>query len=233
MTYRAPLDDIRHTLDSAAGLSGLLADGTFADLDAETVASVLEGAAQFAELELAPLDQTGDKNPSRLEGSTVITPPGWADAYKSFVAGGWSSLSGPEVFGGQALPHVIASSAIEIWCGANLAFGLCPLLTQGAVDALSAAGSAELKKRYLPKMVSGEWTGTMNLTEPHAGTDLGALKTKAEGCNSAPGTADAPATSHTKPRSHDHDAAKTHQVPQGLQGPHQGNVQGWNGPELR
>ena len=179
MTYRAPLDDIRHTLDSAAGLSGLLADGTFADLDAETVASVLEGAAQFAELELAPLDQTGDKNPSRLEGSTVITPPGWADAYKSFVAGGWSSLSGPEVFGGQALPHVIASSAIEIWCGANLAFGLCPLLTQGAVDALSAAGSAELKKRYLPKMVSGEWTGTMNLTEPHAGTDLGALKTKA------------------------------------------------------
>ena len=179
MTYRAPLEDIRHALDSAANLSDLLADGTFAGLDADTVTSVLEGAAQFAENELAPLDQTGDKSPSRLDGNTVITPPGWAAAYKSFVDGGWSSLSGPEDFGGQALPHVLASSAIEIWCGANLAFGLCPLLTQGAVDALRAAGSPELKQRYLPKMVSGEWTGTMNLTESHAGTDLGALKTKA------------------------------------------------------
>ena len=179
MTYRAPLNDIRAALDSAAGLSDMFASGALPGLDADIVASVLEGAARFAEDELAPLDPIGDKYPSRLDNGNVITPPGWDAAYRAFVAGGWSSLSGSEEFGGQALPHVLASSAIEIWCGANLAFGLCPLLTQGAVDALLVAASPELKQRYLPKMISGEWTGTMNLTEPHAGTDLGAIKTRA------------------------------------------------------
>ena len=179
MTYRAPIDDIRLALDSAAGLDGLIADGTLAGIDADLVASVLEGAAKFAEEEIAPLDRTGDTNPSRLANGKVVTPPGWDRAYKAFVDGGWAALSGPEDFGGQGLPHVLASSAIEIWCGANLAFGLCPLLTQGAVDAMRAAASPELKARYLPKMVSGEWSGTMNLTEPQAGTDLGALKTRA------------------------------------------------------
>jgi len=179
MTYRAPLDDIRLALDCAAGLSGLMADGTLAGVDADTANAVLEGAAKFAEEELGPIDAGGDKAGSRLVDGKVVTPPGWDAAYKAFVAGGWSSLSGTEEFGGQHLPHVLASSAIEIWCGASLAFGLCPLLTQGAVDAIRMAASTELKARYLPKMVAGEWTGTMNLTEPQAGTDLGALKTKA------------------------------------------------------
>ena len=179
MTYRAPLDDIRFALESAAGFSGLVSDGTLSGVDADTVAAILEGAAKFAEDELAPIDGGGDTAGSTLVNGKVVTPPGWAAAYKAFVDGGWASLSGPEEFGGQYLPHVLASSALEIWCGASLAFGLCPLLTQGAVDAIRHAATPELKARYLPKMVSGEWSGTMNLTESHAGTDLGALKTKA------------------------------------------------------
>jgi acyl-CoA dehydrogenase len=169
MTYRAPLADIRLALAAA---------GTI-DADPELTASVLEGAARFAEDLLAPLDRVGDQNPSHLKDGKVVTPPGWDAAYKAFVEGGWPSLSGPEEFGGQGLPHVLASSVIELWSSSNLSFGLCPLLTQGAVDALRSAASPELKARYLPNMVSGEWTGTMNLTEPHAGTDLGALKCKA------------------------------------------------------
>jgi acyl-CoA dehydrogenase len=179
MTYRAPLDDIRLALEAAAGLSGLIADGTLAGVDADTADAVLEGAAKFAEEELAPIDAGGDKAGAKLVDGEVVTPPGWDSAYKAFVDGGWSSLSGTEEFGGQHLPHVLASSAIEIWCGASLAFGLCPLLTQGAVDAIRMAATPELKTKYLPKMVAGEWAGTMNLTEPQAGTDLGALKTKA------------------------------------------------------
>ena len=179
MPYRAPIDDIRFALDSAAGLPELLADGTLPDVDADLVSSVLEGAARFAEDVLAPIDRGGDQSGSRLIDGKVQTPPGWDTAYKAFVDGGWSALSGTEEFGGQHLPHVLASSAIEIWCGASLAFGLCPLLTQGAVDAIRLAATPELKARFLPKMVAGEWTGTMNLTESHAGTDLGALNTKA------------------------------------------------------
>ena len=179
MAYRAPLDDIRLALDAAAGLSDLIADGTLQGVDADTADAVLEGAAKFAEEELAPIDAGGDTAGSKLVDGKVVTPPGWEAAYKAFAAAGWSSLSGTEDFGGQHLPHVLASSAIEIWCGASLAFGLCPLLTQGAVEAIRYAATPELKARYLPKMVAGEWTGTMNLTEPQAGTDLGALKTKA------------------------------------------------------
>ena len=172
MTYRAPLDDIR--LAIAAVTSGS-ADAP----DADTINAVLEGAAKFAEEELAPIDQGGDKAGSRLVDGKVVTPPGWEAAYKAFARDGWGGLSGPEAFGGQHLPHLLASSAIELWCGASLAFGLCPLLTQGAVDAINVAASPELKAKFLPKMISGEWSGTMNLTEPQAGTDLGAIKTKA------------------------------------------------------
>ena len=169
MTYRPPLDDIRLALAATGAI----------DADPDLTASVLDGAGRFAEDVLAPLDRIGDEHPSRLDGGKVVTPPGWDAAYQAFVDGGWPSLSGPEEFGGQGLPHVLASSVIEIWSSANLAFSLGPLLTQGAVDALRHAASPELKARYLPKMVSGEWTGTMNLTEPQAGTDLGALKTRA------------------------------------------------------
>ena len=179
MAYRAPVEDIRFTLKTAAGLAEMRSKGALEGVDDDLIGSVLQGAAAFAEQELAPIDATGDKAGSRLEGGKVATPPGWKDAYDRFIAGGWSSLSGSEAFGGQHLPHVLASSAIEIWCGANLAFGLCPLLTQGAVEAIQQAGSEELKQRYLPAMISGRWAGTMNLTEPHAGTDLGMLRTRA------------------------------------------------------
>ncbi len=135
MSYRAPLDDIRLALAATGAV----------DADPDLTASVLEGAARFAEDVLAPLDRVGDQHPAKLVGDKVLTSPGWEKAYQAFVEGGWPALSGPEEFGGQGLPHVLASSVIEIWSSANLAFGLCPLLTQGAVDALRAAASPELK----------------------------------------------------------------------------------------
>ena len=171
MTYRAPLDDIRLAIDLAGGGAGRV--------DADLQDSILEGAAEFAEGVLAPLDRVGDRTPARLDDGKVVTAPGWKDAYRRFAEGGWTSLSGPEDFGGQNLPHVLSSSVIEIWSGANLSFGLCPLLTQGAVEAMRAAASPDLMARFAPRMISGEWAGTMNLTEAHAGTDLGALKTRA------------------------------------------------------
>ena len=128
---------------------------------------------------LDPLSAPGDRAGSKLVDGKVVTPPGWKEAYQQFAAGGWGALAAPEEWGGQNLPQVVATAAGEVWNAANLAFGLCPLLTFGAIDAIEAQGSEELKRRYLPKMVSGEWTGTMNLTEPHAGSDLGALKTRA------------------------------------------------------
>ena len=110
----------------------------------------------------------------------MTTPAGWKDAYQQFCEGGWNALPGPEQYGGQGLPEVLAVAVTEIWNAANLSFSLCPLLSQGAVAALLSHGSVELKETYMPKMVSGEWPGTMNLTEPHAGSDLGALRTRAE-----------------------------------------------------
>ena len=129
---------------------------------------------------LEPINAIGDRVGSRLVDGKVETPPGWDDAYRAFAEAGWNALPCPEAWGGQELPEIVSMAACEIWNSANLAFGLCPLLTQGAVGALTALGSDELKSRYLPKLVSGVWSGTMNLTEPQAGSDLGALKTRAE-----------------------------------------------------
>jgi len=179
MTYQAPVDDIMHALKTAADLDGLIARGMLGGVDEETVRAVIEEAGKFGAEVLDPLSAPGDRAGSRLVDGKVVTPPGWAEAYQQFVDGGWAALAAPEAWGGQHLPQVIATVAGEIWNSANLAFGLCPLLTHGAVDALEAQGSEELKRLYLPKMVSGEWTGTMNLTEPHAGSDLGVLKTRA------------------------------------------------------
>ena len=179
MTYQAPVDDIMHALKTAAGLDGLIERGLLGGLDEETVRAVIEEAGKFGAEVLDPLSAPGDRAGSKLVDGKVVTPPGWAEAYQQFVDGGWAALAAPEAWGGQHLPQVIATVAGEIWNSANLAFGLCPLLTHGAVDALEAQGSEELKRLYLPKMVSGEWTGTMNLTEPHAGSDLGVLKTRA------------------------------------------------------
>jgi alkylation response protein AidB-like acyl-CoA dehydrogenase len=179
MTYRAPVDDILAALKTAVGLDGLIAQGIYDGLDVETVRAILEEAGRFASEVLEPLNRVGDKAGSRLVDGTVVTPPGWKDAYRQFAEAGWSALPCPEAYGGQGLPGLVSMAAGEIWNAANLSFGLCPLLTQGAIDALSAHGSDELKRIYLPRMISGEWTGTMNLTEPQAGSDLAALKARA------------------------------------------------------
>jgi acyl-CoA dehydrogenase len=180
MTYAAPVDDMMLALKAAGDLEGLIARGIYAGLDAETVHAVVEEAGKFGAEVLAPLNAPGDKAGSKLVDGKVVTPPGWKEAYQAFCAGGWISLPADEKWGGQGLPEVVSMTACEIWNAANLAFGLCPLLSQGAVDALSSHGSDQLQRTYIPKLVSGEWTGTMNLTEPHAGSDLGALKTRAE-----------------------------------------------------
>jgi acyl-CoA dehydrogenase len=180
MTYQTPVDDIALAMETAAGLSGLIKSGLFDGLDEDTVRAVIEEAGKFGAQTLQPLNAKGDKAGSKVADGVVTTAEGWKAAYKSWADGGWAALPCPAEFGGQGLPHIVSTVVGEIWASANLAFSLGPLLTQGAIDALLAHGSDHLKKTYLPKMVSGEWTGTMNLTEPHAGSDLGHLRAKAE-----------------------------------------------------
>jgi acyl-CoA dehydrogenase len=179
MTYQAPVDDMMLALNTAGRLPDLLAAGLMDGLDEDTVRAILEEAGKLGSEVLDPLNRVGDKTGSRLVDGRVVTPPGWDDAYKQFVAGGWSALPCPADYGGQGLPSVVAMTVCEIWNSANMAFGMCPLLTNGAIDSIDIGGSNELKARYLPKMISGEWTGTMNLTEPQAGSDLNAVTTKA------------------------------------------------------
>ena len=167
MTYVPPLKDIRFALAIAGGPSPDIAD------------AVLEEAARFARDVLARNDRPGDLAPARLENGAVVTSPGYRDAYKKFTQAGWNGIAGSEDFGGQGLPHALGVAVNEMWQGAGLAFGLCPLLTQGVIDALTIHGTDEQKRAYLPKLISGQWTGTMNLTEPQAGSDVGALKTRA------------------------------------------------------
>lgn len=177
MTYTAPIADMIFALEAMVGLDGLRAASTNAD--AETVSQVLSEAGRFAGEVLAPLNRIGDRQPSVLENGVVRTPPGFKQAYAQWIAGGWNALPFPAAHGGQDLPWAIAGAVQEMWQSANMGFGLCPLLTQGAVDLLIAHGSPEQQATYLPKMVEGSWTGSMNLTEPQAGSDVGALKTRA------------------------------------------------------
>ena len=180
MTYRAPVDDIMLALEAAADLDGMLAAGVLDGLDTDTIRAIIEEAGKFASGVLDPLNGPGDKTGSKLADGIVTTPPGWKQAYQQFAAGGWTALPCPTEYGGQGLPNIIAMAACETWSAANLAFELCPMLSQGAIDAIEAHGSPALKATYIPRLVTGEWTGTMNLTEPHCGSDLGALKTRAE-----------------------------------------------------
>ncbi len=179
MTYRPPVDDIMSTLKAAVDLDGLIESGLYDGLDEDTVRAVVEEAGRFGSEVLDPLNFLGDQAGSQLADGVVTTPDGWKEAYQKFTEAGWSALPCPEAYGGQNLPGVVAMAVCEIWNSSNLSFGLCPLLTQGAIDALAAHGSDALKETYLPKMISGEWTGTMNLTEPQAGSDLRGIKTKA------------------------------------------------------
>jgi len=178
MTYRAPLRDLALALQTA-GHPALIAQA-FPELDADTVAAVLEAAGAFAEQELAPLNRKGDTVGARFENGAVVSAPGFAQAYQAFAAGGWNSLSAEPEHGGQGLSKALELAVFEMVHAANMAFGLCPMLTQAAIEALVAHGTERQKRLVLPKLVSGEWTGTMNLTEPQAGTDLAAVATRAE-----------------------------------------------------
>lgn len=178
--YRAPVEEITHTLNAVAGLQSAIAEGKLGDLSNDLVDAILREAGKFASEELAPLNRTGDEHGARLENGEVITAPGWKKTYKAWSQGGWNSLTGPEQYGGQGLPTMLSVAVSEMWNSAAMAFGLAPLLTAGAIDAIHAHGSEELKDIYLEKMVSGEWMGTMNLTESHAGSYLAALTSRAE-----------------------------------------------------
>jgi len=177
--YQAPLRELRFVLDELLGTQGLAGAAGLADYSPELAESILGEAARFAENVLEPLNQSGDKEGAHWSPEGVTAPKGFKDAYRQYVAGGWPQLGARAEFGGQPVPHVLGSAVRELWGSANLAFKLCPMLTIGAVEALELCGSPEQKARFLPRMISGEWTGTMVLTEPHAGSDLGLIRTRA------------------------------------------------------
>lgn len=178
--YRAPVAEISHTLKQVADMKQALEAGQLGDLSEDLVDAVLEEAGKFASERIAPLNRDADTIGAKLENAVVTTPPGFAETYKDWSEGGWNAISGPEEFGGQGLPNMLAVAASEMWNSASMGFALCPLLTIGAIEAVATHGSDELKAKYLEKLVSGEWTGTMNLTEPACGSDLAALKTQAK-----------------------------------------------------
>jgi acyl-CoA dehydrogenase len=180
MTYRAPVADIAFALAHAAGFGPALAEGLYGDLTDDVVQAVLEEAGKFASDVLSPLNPIGDRYGTPFKDGTVTTPPGWKEAYRAWAQAGWNGLTAPAQWGGQDLPQAVNAACIEMWNSAALAFGLGPVLTMAGVDALAAHGSDALKRAYLPKLVSGEWMGTMQLTEPQAGSDVGALRTRAE-----------------------------------------------------
>jgi len=179
-SYKAPVDDALFLLNDVFHLDRYGNLPGFADATPDLIEAVLREAAKFSEEVLTPLNRVGDREGcTRHAGGSVTTPAGFKDAFKQIVDGGWIGISVPQEFGGQGLPATLTEIVNEFFCSANMAFAMYPGLTQGAIAALLAHASAELKAKYLPKMVTGAWTGTMNLTEPHCGTDLGLLRTKA------------------------------------------------------
>jgi acyl-CoA dehydrogenase len=180
MTYRVPVSDMIFTMDHAAGLAAGVDSGLYAELADGIAQATLEEAAKLAEGVLTPLNRTGDLQGARLKDGVVTTTPGWREAYKQWSEGGWNGVTASEHHGGMGLPVLLGVACTEIWNSANMAFALCPLLNFGAVEAVEAHANDGLKALYLDKMVSGEWTGTMNLTEPQAGSDLNAVRSRAE-----------------------------------------------------
>jgi len=180
MPYRSPAADILFSLRAVADFRGFVEQGLAGDLDWDAVSSIVGEAGRFATEEIAPLNRIGDLTGATYENGVVTTAPGFADVYRRWAEAGWNGVSAPAEFGGMGLPHLINVACTEIWNGASMAFALCPLLTEGAIGALKAHGSRELTDIYLPPMVSGRWSGTMNLTEPQAGSDLSAVRTRAE-----------------------------------------------------
>jgi alkylation response protein AidB-like acyl-CoA dehydrogenase len=180
MTYRAPVADIAFALKHSAGFGRALGEGLFGELAEDLVEAVLTEAGKFATDIIAPLNAIGDRHGTPFKDGAVTMPPGWKEAYRAWAQAGWNGLAAPMQWGGQDLPQAVNAACIEMWNSAAMAFGLGPLLTMAGVDALLAHGSDELKRTYLPKLVSGEWMGTMQLTEPQAGSDVGALRTRAQ-----------------------------------------------------
>jgi alkylation response protein AidB-like acyl-CoA dehydrogenase len=179
MTYRAPVADIAFALKHAARFAQARAEGVY-DLDDDVLDAVLEEAGKFASDVIAPLNRVGDLHGTPFRDGQVTTPPGWKDAYTSWAAAGWNGLASPEQWGGQGLPHAVNAACIEMWNSGSMAFGIGPVLTMAAINALARHGTDALKQTYLPKLISGEWMGTMQLTEPQAGSDVGALRTRAQ-----------------------------------------------------
>jgi acyl-CoA dehydrogenase len=180
MTYRAPVSDIVFTMRHVAGLDRAVADGVYGDLSADLAETILGEAGRFANDVIAPLNRDGDKHGVVLKDGVVTTAPGWKAAYTAWTEAGWNALPGPVEYGGQGLPTLLNSACVEMWNAASMAFGIGPVLTMGAIEALNIHATEDLKSRYLEKLVSGEWTATMNLTEPQAGSDLAALRSRAE-----------------------------------------------------
>ncbi len=179
MAYKAPVSEMLFTLNRIAGFAPLVEAGLFEDLDMATVEAILEEAGRFASEQLATINRDGDEHPARLEDGRVVMPQSWKAAYRAFCEAGWNALPCPKPYGGQELPVAVSMACGELWSGANMAFGLNPMLTQAGIEALYKYGSEALQQKYLPRLVSGEWTGSMQLTEPHAGSDLRFLKTRA------------------------------------------------------
>jgi alkylation response protein AidB-like acyl-CoA dehydrogenase len=180
MTYRAPVKDMLFVMKELAGIDELTQIPAFADAGYDTAQAVLEECAKFNEAVVAPLNVDGDRNPSSLKDGKVTATAGFKEAFKQFGEGGWQGLQHPAEFGGQGLTKLIQAACGEMVNSANLSFALCPLLTDGAIEALLTAGSPEQQATWLPKMLAGQWTGSMNLTEPQAGSDLSLVRTRAE-----------------------------------------------------
>jgi len=180
MTYSPPLEEQKFLLRHIVGMDELSGHNAFAEATPDLVEAIVAGAGEFAAGEFAPLNRTGDQVGAKWSPEGVILPPGFREAYRAYVEAGWGTLAGPPEYGGQGLPLSLATVVMEDLGSANMGFSLVMMLTPGAVEALRHHGSEELKARWLPKLVTGEWTGTMNLTEPQAGSDVGALKTRAE-----------------------------------------------------
>jgi len=180
MSYSPPIKEIMFAVTELAGLERITGLPGFEDATAETAQAVIEESAKLCAEVIAPLNVVGDKNPSSWKDGAVTPPPGFADAYRQYATGGWQGVQHPLEYGGQGLPKLLATPCLEMANAANAAFALCAVLTDGAIDALLTAGTEEQKQRYLPNLIAGKWTGTMNLTEPQAGSDLALLRTRAE-----------------------------------------------------
>ena len=178
--YTAPLRDMHFVMRELAGLDQVERLPGCEEVSADLVDAILDEASKFASGVLAPLNWAGDQQGARWEHGRVITADGWKEAYRQYTEAGWTALACDPQYGGQGLPKLVSTAVMEMWKSANMAFSLCPMLTNGAIEAVTLRGSDEQKAAYLPKMVSGEWTGTMNLTEPQAGSDLAAVRTRAE-----------------------------------------------------